>query len=123
MDKKKIFIITSIIIGVIFSVLYIKKKDNDNELMSGGLNTHMYHCEGVISEKSDELKMITVELDSMKSQNHSFNFNSSKVQLDYSEVQYMDEVNVGNTIIFYFFKWNIKDTNIKVQNIYLKENN
>lgn len=116
MDKKMFIIMLIIILCVIFYVSYIKK--NDKELISGGTNTHMYHCEGIISEKSDKFRVITVDLDPVKLQNQLFN--SSKVQLDYSKAQHIDEVNVGDTIIFYFFKWDIKNTNIKVQNIYLK---
>lgn len=110
-----LIIVVSFTIGIIYYAL--DRNNANSELISGGTATHMYQGEGVIVEISDDTEVITVELKTMESK--EFSFDSDNVYLDYSKVQHMDKVNVGDTIRFYFFKWHVENANIKVQYIYL----
>ena len=116
MAKRLILLFITVSFIVIGMVFYIFHNKANHKLVSGGSATHMYHSEGLITELSNDPEIITVELKTIEG--NGFSFDSDTVYLNYSHVQHIDNIDVNDTIKFYFFKWDVENTNIKVQYVY-----
>lgn len=118
MDKKSLcFRVIFVALGVSIYILHLKW--SRDQLVSGGPGTHMYQSTGIIIDVSDEDQIITVELDPIESEYSSVL--SNVMQLDCSKAQHKDDVQIGDMIIFYYFKWDVENTTTKVQYVYLEK--
>lgn len=82
-------------------------------ITSGDEDTHWFHSNGVITSINHIDKTINVDI---KEKNNLFNtgsitLNCSKDSVDISFLK------TGQEIVFYFFKSNIKDTTVAVEEI------
>lgn len=115
--RRNLIFAALVTIALIFYV--VQSRHAKSNLISGGTGTHMLHSEGIILEISDDIKEITVELKQTGSDTSFANF--EEIYLDYSKVQQMDELNIGDTVVFYYFGWDIDKAKVKVQYIIQKE--
>lgn len=123
MDKKR-----SLILGMILALLLVivgivfvlqnntaKQYDPEENMISGGPDSHWFRTDGVIQELDIDKKLITVSVD----QNNEF-FDSESIDLDCSKFNlHIESFEKGQKITFYFFTSNITDSNVKVEEIEL----
>ena len=93
----------------------IKEGEHPNmeNITSGDENTHWFHSNGIITSVNHIDKTIIVDI---KEKNNLFNpgnitLNCSKDSVDISLLK------TGQEIVFYFFKSNINDTTVSVEEI------
>lgn len=115
MIKKTLKIIIFILLIILICMLIYKyKNENSMDLVSGDNGDHWFHLRGTILEKKDDT--LLVELD--KSTENTKFFNSEQISLDCSKYSVsLDSFFVDDNIIFYFFKYNIDENNVKVEKI------
>lgn len=117
MVKRLAILFCSVLMVICIACCVIYRKKADDELTSGGPYSHTYNCKGLIVDISDDTKVITVKLNRMDVEN--FSFISDNMYLDYSRANHLDDISIGDPIKFSFFLWNVENTTIQVQDIYI----
>lgn len=82
-------------------------------ITSGDEYTHWFHSNGVITSINDIDKTITVEI---KEKNNLFNTDSITLNCRKGSVD-ISLLKTGQEIVFYFFKSNINDSTVTVEEI------
>lgn len=117
MTKKvlSVSILLFILIGVYYLMINMDKPSEPTSLSSGGSDTHWYHTSGTILSKDSEDHILRIQLISLE---EDTTFQEDELLLDCSKQNLsISSLEPGDTITFYYFKSNVSNATVKVEEI------